>query len=542
MENNEFLTKTEQIEKNYVEISKNSINLIINFQVFLYRICQTLVYGYNCYKDDNKGNTIKIGFKIFASILALMFLFSYIIKKIVEIKDIKKEKVKQVDYNFFSCHDNIKSFGLDNISLKNFSIAREGLFRETLKEILATLILNFAITAVIAYQLMILAKEKDQELDSKSTQDEMKLNILKTIKGLVQTKGVNINETDIEPLITKMGESTIQLKKTSNEFISFINFLFTFGDSLFIIKSIVTLMNEIEINCNFMSSLKQEKSTGKNIDTIQEIKIENFNFGYDVNNQILKNINLEIKPKMKVVFVGKSGSGKSTLARILSSNYDIESNNILFNGENISNLNLENLRKQTIYVSQSNNLFSGTVEDNLSSIINNFKETEEYKRKWIKECLDFVDIWKEIQEMPEKLKTKIGFYNSGISGGQKQRLLVATNMTKSQSFKNPKISLVVCDEATSALPRKDSDILLEKIMSTFKNQIVIIVDHSGFAVEKADLVVFFNKGNIFTGKHKDLLKNNDIYRNFLNMEKDENEIKEIKEVNNNEAKDIISIG
>lgn len=225
-----------------------------------------------------------------------------------------------------------------------------------------------------------------------------------------------------------------------------------------------------------------------------DIKIKNLDFRYGTRSNILKNINLDIKSGEKIALVGESGSGKSTLAKLLLNFYEVEKGEIIINGYNIKDIELEYLRDKIAYISQETFLFNGTIIENLK-LGNPYISYEE-----IIEACKKAQIHNFINSLPLRYNTLVEENGSNFSGGQKQRLSIARAI-----LKNPDI--LIMDEATSNLD-SITEKAIEKTMSEFSENITtIIIAHRLSTIKRCDNIYILDKGEIVeNGSHSKLIK------------------------------------
>tara|TARA_B100000029_G_C17576758_1_gene958391 strand:- start:546 stop:2354 length:1809 start_codon:yes stop_codon:yes gene_type:complete len=200
-------------------------------------------------------------------------------------------------------------------------------------------------------------------------------------------------------------------------------------------------------------------------------------------NQIIKNIDLEIELNSTVAFIGPSGGGKTTLADIISGLIRPDSGKVLVDGENLYQFSEKSWKEKLAYVSQGSLLFNDSIKNNL--LWGNEYSDE---KEMIKAARSF-STHKFVNKMPEKYDTKIGDVGSNLSGGERQRLVLTRAM-----LRKPRI--LILDEATSEL---DSNTQSEIVSSlkTLKGKItLLIIAHRLETISIADKVYFIDSGNI----------------------------------------------
>tara|TARA_B100000427_G_scaffold283658_1_gene256086 strand:+ start:304 stop:2046 length:1743 start_codon:yes stop_codon:yes gene_type:complete len=252
---------------------------------------------------------------------------------------------------------------------------------------------------------------------------------------------------------------------------------------------------------------KNEKE--KNIDLKNgTIILKNVNFNYisNIENRVLKNINLEISGGKMTALVGHSGSGKSTLLNLIPRIYDCTSGDIFVDEQSIKKVNLNSLRKEISIVDQNTTLFDDTVYNNIKYAKPDASEEEIHKAAELAMCLDFIN------NLENKFKTIIGENGIKLSGGEKQRLSIARAF-----LKNSKIILL--DEATSSLDSETEDKIQKALDLLISNKTTVVIAHRLSTILNSDKIYVMDKGSVVdSGKHKHLLINSEIYKNFYNRQ------------------------
>ena len=242
------------------------------------------------------------------------------------------------------------------------------------------------------------------------------------------------------------------------------------------------------------------------------INFKNVNFNYESNqdNEVLKNINLEIAGNKMTALVGHSGSGKSTLLSLIPRIYDPSSGEILLDGQNIKEVKLSSLRKEISIVDQNTTLFDDTVLNNIKYAKPDATNEQIFQAAEMAMCTDFIN------KLENKFETKIGENGVKLSGGEKQRLSIARAF-----LKNSKIILL--DEATSSLDSETEEKIQKALEKLISNKTTIVIAHRLSTILNSNKIYVLDKGNIVDqGKHDELLENSKIYKNFYNRQIKEN--------------------
>lgn len=232
------------------------------------------------------------------------------------------------------------------------------------------------------------------------------------------------------------------------------------------------------------------------------VDFEGVSFKYSKNakRQSLADINLHIKSGETIGIIGGTGSSKSSLIQLIPRLYDATEGVVKVGGVDVKEYDLEALRNQVAVVLQKNELFSGTIKENLRW--GNQEATDE---ELIEAC-KLAQADEFIQRFPNGYDTYIEQGGSNVSGGQKQRLCIARAL-----LKKPKI--LILDDSTSAVDTK-TDAMIRKAFKEFIPETTkIIIAQRTASVEDADQIIVMDGGSINAiGTHAELLKNNKIYQ------------------------------
>ncbi len=225
-----------------------------------------------------------------------------------------------------------------------------------------------------------------------------------------------------------------------------------------------------------------------------------FKYNKDAKRFALENINLQIESGMTVGIIGGTGSSKSSLVQLIPRLYDVTEGFVTVGGIDVREYDIKTLRDSVAMVLQKNQLFSGTIKDNLRWGNENATDEEMIEACKLAQADDF------IKSFPDGYDTYIEQGGTNVSGGQKQRLCIARAL-----LKKPKI--LILDDSTSAVDTKTDAFIRQGFKKFIPDTTKIIIAQRVASVEDADLIIVMNNGKIENmGKHGELLETSEIYR------------------------------
>ena len=292
---------------------------------------------------------------------------------------------------------------------------------------------------------------------------------------------------------------------TSEEFSSFFAAILMLIDPISHVSTNFNDYKQAEASIKRLKNINQEpiEDNKENLRRISNfegnISFKKVNFAYKKDNQVLKNINLEIKRGEVTAFVGASGAGKSTMLALILKFITPNNGDIFIDDKNLKILNTKDIRKNIALVQQQPFLFSGTIID-VIRMGRNFTKEEVIESARKANAHNF------IQKLPEKYETEITERGSNFSGGQIQRIAIARAI-----LGNP--SILLLDEATSALDAESESEVQKGLNRAMKDRTVIVIAHRLATTQEANKIVVFDKGEIVeVGKHIDLINKPGIYK------------------------------
>lgn len=249
---------------------------------------------------------------------------------------------------------------------------------------------------------------------------------------------------------------------------------------------------------------QKDKKELKNIKG--SVEFQNISFNYQKNKNVLKDINFKIKPGQMVALVGESGVGKTTLIDLISRYYIPKQGKILIDSQDITEVNLESLRKQIAIVPQEVTLFNDTIKNNIHYGRQSATDEE------IVEAAKAAHVHKFVQKFPKKYDQLVGERGIKLSTGQKQRVAIARAI-----LRDPKI--LILDEATSSLDTATEKLVQEALVRLIKGRTTFVIAHRLSTIQKADLILVLEKGIIIEeGDHQELVSKGGVYKKLCELQ------------------------
>jgi ATP-binding cassette, subfamily B, multidrug efflux pump len=262
------------------------------------------------------------------------------------------------------------------------------------------------------------------------------------------------------------------------------------------------------------TSIVDGKENLENPEEHGTIVFQNVSFKYpDAEEPVLHDVNLEVKKGETVAFIGSTGSGKSTIIQLIPRFYDCTAGKVLVDGKEVKTLDQKTLRDKIGFVTQKPVLFKGTIRNNVEygSEINDNERLS--KALEISQSSEFID------KLEKGVDAKVSQGGSNFSGGQKQRLAIARAI-----YKNPEI--FIFDDSFSALDYKTDKKLRGALADFTQDATKLIVAQRIGTIIDADQIIVLDAGRIVgKGKHAELLKTCEVYKEIAESQLSEEELK-----------------
>ena len=237
-----------------------------------------------------------------------------------------------------------------------------------------------------------------------------------------------------------------------------------------------------------------------------EIEFRNVWFAYNAEDYVLRNVSFKVKPGEKVAFVGHTGSGKTSIINLLCRFYEVNKGQVLIDGTDLREMELQDLRRAINIVQQNIFLFSGTIEKNIN--LDNPRISKEDTIAAAKE----VHLDRYVQNMSEGYATEIREGGAGLSVGQKQLVAFARALASDPD-------ILILDEATSSVDTETELLIQDALNRLMANRTSIVIAHRLSTIQNADKIIVMHRGEIAEmGTHNELLQKRGIYYRLYELQ------------------------
>lgn len=371
--------------------------------------------------------------------------------------------------------------------------------------------------------------------------------VLEYIQGISVVKSYNLADKSNQKVIKAIEDNNdinFKMEKTFIPYMMIQNFALKFMGVAVIIASIYFYINNSMslINCmlmitasfiiysqletagNFSSLLRVMNNSVDNVNKVFEtplmdsdgeditpknynINFDNVSFSYE-KRKILKDVSFTVPEKTTTAIVGPSGSGKTTICNLIARFFDVDSGKVTIGGRDIREYTLDSLLKNISMVFQDVYLFHDTIANNIKFGTNNATEEMIIEAAKKASCHDF------IMSLPNGYDTVIGEGRASLSGGEKQRISIARAMLKNAP-------IIILDEATANVDPENEEKLQNAINELTRDKTIIMIAHRLKTVRNADQILVVDNGQIVErGNHNSLMKEDGIYKQFINVRKE----------------------
>ena len=278
--------------------------------------------------------------------------------------------------------------------------------------------------------------------------------------------------------------------------------------SLMMISMAFVMLTMAKSSGDRVAEVLDEKSSLTNGDALVRtvadgaIEFDNVSFRYNEgeNKEVLQNVTFSIRSGQTIGILGGTGSSKSTLVQLIPRLYDVTEGSVKVGGRDVREYDLETLRNEVAMVLQKNELFSGTIKENLRWGKKDATDEE------IELACRHAQAHEFIEKMPDGYDTHIEQGGTNVSGGQKQRLCIARAL-----IKKPKV--LILDDSTSAVDTRTDALIRQAFAQDIPDTTKLIIAQRISSVQDADQIIVLDQGRVNgIGTHEELLRDNEIYR------------------------------
>ncbi len=365
-------------------------------------------------------------------------------------------------------------------------------------------------------------EKREEDRFEKANKDLKKANVfVNRAMSLMMPLLIFIMNTAMILVIWYGGHSVDEGVLQVGDMMAFIQYMMQIVMSFLMISMISIMLPRASVSAKRINEVIETETSIKDKENVKQfdenkkglVEFRNVSFRYpDADAEILEDINFVAEPGKTTAIIGSTGSGKSTVVNLIPRFYDVTGGSILVDGVNIKDVAQKDLRDIIGFVPQKGILFSGTIESNIKYANENLSD------EVMKEVAKVAQASEFIEEKEKQYKEEISQGGTNVSGGQKQRLSIARAIAK-----DPEI--YIFDDSFSALDFKTDSKLREALKKHAKNKTIIIVAQRISTILNADQIIVLEEGKVVgKGTHKELIKNNEVYRQIALSQLSEEEL------------------
>jgi ABC-type multidrug transport system fused ATPase/permease subunit len=273
----------------------------------------------------------------------------------------------------------------------------------------------------------------------------------------------------------------------------------TYTQTQGILENTLELINEENLEDETKKDLTFKNGT---------IELKDINFKYASGDIVLKDFNLNIASKQKIALIGKSGAGKSTIISLIQGFYEVTDGKVLFDNQDVKDVNLNSLRQVISYIPQEPSLLSRSIFENIAFAKDNATQEEVINAAKLANAHEF------IEKLPNGYDELVGERGFKLSGGQKQRIAIARAILKDSP-------IIIMDEATSALDSHSEKLIQQSLEHLIKDKTCIVIAHRLSTIRSMDRIIVLDNGNIVQdGNHNSLVRKNGLYKDLWSLQQE----------------------
>lgn len=280
--------------------------------------------------------------------------------------------------------------------------------------------------------------------------------------------------------------------------------MYTSLDNAGMFSALLRVVDFVVGEANEILQLEEMDIEGNDMESDNfDIDVKNVTFSYD-KKTIIDNLSVHIPQKTTTAIVGPSGGGKTTLCHLISRFWDVDEGKVLLGGKNVKDYSMDSLMKNFSFVFQNVYLFQDTIANNIRFCQPDASMEQVIDAAKKACCHEF------IMQLPNGYETVIGEGGASLSGGEKQRISIARAILKDAP-------IIILDEATANVDPENEKDLVDAIDALTKEKTILMIAHRLKTVRNADQILVVDKGQIVQqGRHEELMKEDGIYKRFVN--------------------------